>query len=181
MVQSATSHPLIHAPDFWPALLYRLSNGLTPIPTTSSVNLQEQHACAPGALTAAAPWTIAWTAASVTLNRSDCFSSADLTGASMHDRRITEDAAIGAALCALADLCAGNQVSYVAQIGTRVDYYLNGSNSEAIEIGGTNDPRLSLPTLREQKSTQALQGTATICWICVVHFDRRELILERVR
>jgi hypothetical protein len=127
------------------------------------------------------PWTIDWSESTITAERSDCFSSADALGQTAHDRRITEDASIGATLCALADLGPGNQISYIAQIGTQADYYLNGSNNEVIEISGTNDPNTSLSTVRASKTSQVLKSSATAAWICVVHFDQRQLILEMVR
>jgi hypothetical protein len=72
-------------------------------------------------------------------------------------------------------------VSRVAKIGTRADYYLNGSSHEMIEIGGSNDPTSTVSVMRSAKVRQLAQCAATHTWLCVVNFTLRTVLLEMIR
>lgn len=181
IVQSITDHPGLHVADFWPSLLFLLSNPVTGVADADQVDLAAETACAAGATPAADTLTLRWAATALHSHRSDTLASARSASGTLNATDITEQATIGLSLCALPALCPGNCISRVSQIGTRADYYMNGRTSEMIEIGGSNDPTASVSALFTRKEKQILQGRARSAWVLIANFATRALRLEKVR
>lgn len=178
---SASISSRVWAPSFWASLMYRVSLSINPVPRKHMASIQTEF----GAALAPAPTVLdslelSWDDASLTTIKSDCLSEADRVPDSHHDRRITEDAAIGLAICALQAFKTGSRVTRVAQIGKRCDYYLNDSNAEMIEVSGSNAKTAAISTRAKAKSKQAKASGAKVAWYYVCNFATQKAALQRV-
>jgi hypothetical protein len=171
----------LYCPDFWPRLLFRLCDGLPAVPPDGSAVLDpvEVVSAVSGPATVDS-FVLDWKLSSLGVVRSDTITASNAQAASHHERRITEDAAIGLTACTLEAYATGLRMTRVAKFGKRLDYFLNGYDDEMIEISGSNSRHVTIKWLAKKKTKQAKLGQMKAAWIFVCNFKFKAARLEKV-